>query len=488
MRKEEQAQDLESLIYNLNLHADLAPDSSFYVDVDRARNAPGDGSVRQKIVRTLRYCAEKRNTEDADDFFYEKLLLAGHRASGKTTELRKIADDLKDCYHVIYIANIEKSKSRFDTEQDFLYYLMDYVIASVKENEVLSRAVVRDVEKLYRYLEDSIFSEVKEERLVTFNHSIDVEAGAEAKVSLFGEIGKIFTKLSAKAGFDEQTKETLTKSIKNNFQDFMEYANAIFLHINTELHKEGKMLLLILDGLDKLEEEKAKPLFLNSEVMLPQLSTSMIVTFPIYLLYSQNRAAATASYDREPYVLSMIKVHDREGKPYMPGIKAMREIAERRFNTEKLLSADFDFGKYPEASFDTSMIPDYRGILDAAILMSGGNLRDFFRIFTMAAENVVIFGGEKITDVELINSMNNVRTDYARSFAMSYAPLLKEILESREKDVAVRATPEDDTLLNIFSSGLLIEYNGVRWCDVYPLALSFVKRQIALYEKEHAEK
>jgi hypothetical protein len=106
----------------------------------------------------------------------------------------------------------------------------------------------------------------------------------------------------------------------------------------------------------------------------------------------------------------------------------------------------------------------------------------------MAAENVVIFGGEKITDVELINSMNTVRTDYARSFAMSYAPLLKEILESREKDVAVRATPEDDTLLNIFSSGLLIEYNGVRWCDVHPLALSFVKRQIALYEKEHAEK
>jgi hypothetical protein len=488
MRKEEQAQDLESLIANLNLHADLAPDSSFYVDVDRARNAPGDASVRQKIVRTLRYCAEKKNSAYADEFFYEKLLLAGHRASGKTTELRKIADDLKDCYHVIYIANIEKSKSRCGTEQDFLYYLMDYVIASVKGNEVLSRAVVRDVEKLYRYLEDSIFSVVKEERLVTFNHSIDIEAGAEAKFSLFSEIAKVFAKLAVKAGFDEQTKETLTKSIKNNFQDFMEYANAILLHINTELHKEGKMLLLILDGLDKIEEEIAKPLFLNSEVMLPQLACSMIVTFPIYLLYSQNRLAAIASYDREPFVLSMIKVHDREGKPYMPGIEAMRKIAEKRFNTETLLSANFDFDKYPDAKFDTSMIPDYRGILDVAILMSGGNLRDFFRIFTKAAENVVIFQGEQILENDIINAMNAISSDYAKSFASNYAPLLREVLESKEKDVAVRATPEDDTLLNIFSSGILIEYNGVRWCDVHPLALSFVKRQIALYEKEHAEK
>ncbi|MCR5295088.1 MAG: hypothetical protein K6E30_07980 [Lachnospiraceae bacterium] len=487
-KKEMQAQDLEGLIANLNLHSDLAPDSSFYVDVDRARNAPGDGSVRQKIVRTLRYCAEKRNTADAEEFYYEKLLLAGHRASGKTTELRKIADDLKDQYHVIYIPNIEQSSSRFNTEQDFLYYLMDYVIASVKENEVLSRAVVRDVERLYRYLEDSIFSVVQEERLVTFDHSYNIDGGAEAKVSLFAGIGKVFMKLGAKAGFDEQTKETLTKSIRNNFQEFMDYANSIFLHINTELHKQGKMLLLILDGLDKLEEEKAMPLFLNSEVMLPRLSCSMIVTFPIYLLYSPNRAAAIASYQHDPYVLSMIKVHDRDGKPYRPGIEAMREIAEKRFNTEKLLSPDFDFANYPEAKFDTSTIPDYKGILDAAIMMSGGSLRDFFRLFTTAAENVVIFGGDKIRDVELINAMNAVRTDYARCFASSYAPLLKEILDSKEKDVAVRATPQDDTLLNIFSSGILIEYNGVRWCDVHPLALSFVKRQIALYVKEHKKK
>jgi len=168
--------------------------------------------------------------------------------------------------------------SRFETEQDFLYYLMDYVIASVRDDQMLSKAVVRDVERLYRYLEDSIFSEVKEEKLVSFDHSIDIESGAEAKASLFSSIASVFAKLGAKASFETKTKETITKSIKNNFQEFMDYANQILLHINKELYKQGKMLLMVLDGLDKLDEVKAKPLFLNADVMLPQHQCSMIVT------------------------------------------------------------------------------------------------------------------------------------------------------------------------------------------------------------------
>ena len=48
--KEEQAQDLEGLISNLNLHSDLVPNSGFYVEVDQARNAPGVAPVRRLLV------------------------------------------------------------------------------------------------------------------------------------------------------------------------------------------------------------------------------------------------------------------------------------------------------------------------------------------------------------------------------------------------------------------------------------------------------
>lgn len=476
-KKEIQAQDFEGLIANLNLHSDLVPDSLFYVDVDQARNAPGDASVRQLLVRTLRFRARVNNA-DTDEFVYDKLLLAGHRASGKTTELRKVAKELEDCYHVIYVSNIERQASRFEEEQDFLYYLIDYVIASVKDDPLLSDAVIRDVERLYKYLEDSIFSVVEEERLVSFDHSINIEVGAEAKASLFAAIAGVFAKLSGKAGFEESTKETITKSIKNNFFEFMDYANSILLHINTALHEHGKMLLLILDGLDKLDEEKAKPLFLNADVMLPQLECSMIVTFPIYLLYSPNKNKATAPYDREPYVLSMIKVHDKDGKPYLPGIKAMRDIAGRRFNAGKLLGREFSFEKNPDIEFDYKSLLDFNGVLDVAIMMSGGNLRDFFRLLTSSAENAVIFGKEVVSDVDLVNAMNLARTDYIRSYTKSYLPIMKAILESEEKDVAVRENPQDNTLLNIFNAGLLIEYNGVRWCDIHPLIRNYIKRQV----------
>lgn len=476
-KKEIQAQDFDSMILNLNLQADLVPDSTFYVDVDQARNAPGDASVRQLLVRTLQLRA-RSNKADIDEFSYEKLLLAGHRASGKTTELRKVVKELQKDYYVIYVSNIERQASRFETEQDFLYYLIDFVIASVKDDPALSEAVIRDVENLYKYLEDSIFSVVKEEKLVSFNHNIQLEAGAEAKASLFAAIAGVFAKLNGKAGFEESTKEVITKSIKNNFYEFMDYANSILLHINTALHEHGKMLLLILDGLDKVDEEKAKPLFLNADVMLPQLECSMIVTFPIYLLYSPNKNKATAPYDREPFVLSMIKVHDKSGKPYLPGIHAMREIANRRFNADKLLSKKFSFEKYPQIEIDSESLSDFNGVLDVAIMMSGGNLRDFFRMLTTAAENVTIYGKDVVSDSDLINAMNLARTDYIRSYTKSYLPIMKEILKSEEKDVAVRENPEDDTLLNIFNAGLLIEYNGVRWCDIHPLMRDYIKRQV----------
>ena len=74
--------------------------------------------------------------------------------------------------------------------------------------------------------------------------------------------------------------------------------------------------------------------------------------------------------------------------------------------------------------------------------------------------------------------MNLARTGYERSYTKSYLPIMKEILESEEKDVAVRENPEDDTLLNIFNAGLLIEYNGVRWCDIHPLMRDYIKRQV----------
>ena len=476
--REEQAQDLEGLISNLNLHSDLVPNSEFYVEVDQARFAPGYAPVRPLLVHWLEKLAQDNINDSKDEFLYKKLLVAGNRASGKTTELRKVAGELEELYHVIYISDIEKMASRFETEQDFLYYLMDYVIASVRDDQMLSKAVVRDVKRLYRYLEDSIFSEVKEEKLVSFDHSIDIESGAEAKASLFSSIASVFAKLGAKASFETETKETITKSIKNNFQEFMDYANQILLHINKELYKQGKMLLMVLDGLDKLDESKAKPLFLNADVMLPQLQCSMIVTFPIYLLYSPNKNMATMPYDREPLVLSMIKVHDKEGKPYMPGILAMRQIAEKRFNTEKLLKKGFSFEKFPEYTIDTSSITDFNGQLDVTILMSGGNLRDFFRLLTTAAENAVIFGEDKIADEHLVNAFNEVRTSYIRSCAKSYLPILKDVLESKEKDVVIRETPDDDTLLNVFNAGILIEYNGTRWCDVHPLMRDYIRRQV----------
>lgn len=87
--KDEKAERLEEMISVFNsfpLNKENFED--FYVDTSSIRSVI---NARSEIINTLKYGINP----------YTKILLMGHKGSGKSTEMVKISEELKDQYEII---------------------------------------------------------------------------------------------------------------------------------------------------------------------------------------------------------------------------------------------------------------------------------------------------------------------------------------------------------------------------------------------------
>ncbi len=458
MRQAYKADTLEGVIENFELSG-LEADSPFYVDIDVARNGEGVASVRQRIVRELQRCS-KYNQQQPDQYQYRKLLFVGHKASGKTTELHRIHKELEGQYETIFVGNIEQQQDRIAAQPDFLYFIVESLVRYCHAHENFSCATEEQVKRLQQYLQDRIFGQLSQ----TFENGtasqMGVELGAEADTGKvpFLSVLKLFGSLSAKETLVEEQKQILNKTIRFYINDFVEIANDLLYAMQKEARKSGRMLLLILDGLDKVREQVAEEIFLSTQSFLPKLKISMIVTFPLYLNYSPDYDRAAGPFDGRPYILSVVAVHKRDGSRDSQGIQALQDIVEKRMDVDALLEQPKD--------------------LQEAILNSGGNLRDLFTFLREAAVNADIMGREQISSVDLQVAYQQKRNTLERQLVKSYMKTLNEVYHDTEKESIIPDNQSDNTLLLMFNAGLLIEYNGKRWVDLHPLVKQLVSERI----------
>lgn len=448
------ATNLRQVTRNFTLSS-LKADSAFYVDIDEARNGDDIASVRQRIVIELEDCADM-NLEETEEYIYKKMLFVGHKASGKTTELHRIEDAVKDCYETIFIENIEQQQDRLAKQSDFIYYIVEELIRVCEKNECYGHSVEKEANELLHYLRELVYSVFSETTVTSIDFGIEAEAGAEASTP-FKSILNLFVKLKAKEGFDSEKKTSVDTTVLVFMNDFIKIANSILKRMQIEARKKGKMLLIILDGLDKVSETIAEEIFLSTESFLTKLNCSMIVTFPLYLNYSPKADQAIGYFDG-CFILSMVPVHERNGEDCERGIMALREIIERRMDIDKIFTNPKDVKKI--------------------ILNCGGNLRDLFTFIRKAAINARAKGRAQITTSDLESAYMEKHGELDKQLVKSYVPVLNQVYWDKEKESIIAENPKDDTLLMMFNAGLLIEYNGKRWVDLHPIVFQLISERI----------
>lgn len=415
---------------------------SFYRATAEAR----DGKESRKRIEKL-----LRKNPDTT----EHILYVAARGCGKSTELNHLQKDIQDDYLVFNYSVLA------ELDGDNLSYIELFIVTMERLFDFVNTHPEIAVSKAYiqsitRWIRSKEVEEVRDKYL-----GAEVEAGTETEIGI-PFLHKFFAQFKASAKASVSMKATLKETIEPKLSDLIRNCNALIQEIMNSLAEIGKKdILIIIEDLDKISYTAAEELFFNHASHLAQIQANVIYTFPSALRFNL-RYNDIRNYFKRDYVLTMIKVHEKDGSDYQPGIDIMREIVEARMDTTLFASPD---------------------LLTDLIRRSGGVLRDLFRLIMDAAEMADLDDRDTINADDCLRAINQLRTAYRSMISdlniggkhypvEKYYEILKGLVKNEEKLV-----DNSDEVMHLRQSLCILDYNGTGWQDVHPVVREILRER-----------
>lgn len=380
---------------------------------------------------------------------YIKQLVAGHRGSGKTTELFRLKERLEENERPFVVLYFDAAEDLYMENVDYA----DVLLATI--SQVARQAQEHDLhvptpslEQLRAKLGDIVVDVVTET-----SRSVQAEAGAEAKAGILS-FASFFAKTQAAVKNDKTKREAIRAVIQQSPTLFLEDLNDIIDHLQTQIRSQGKAgLVIIIDSLDRIVPAMTpdgrtthSQIFVTHATQLKAPRCHMVFTVPISLMFDQNLGT---HYSTEPVVQPMVRVREQGGAECDGAIDAMVEAVERRIDVEMLF-------EQPD---------DVRDLC----LFSGGHIRDLMHLLTKAAD----YANERFTPRSIEQAQKSLTRDYDRLVRDADLPKLVQV--HRDKRL-----PTDETFALLPFHLIVLEYqNGEPWADVHPAVRATRKFQEA---------
>ncbi|MGH9752729.1 MAG: P-loop NTPase fold protein [Blastocatellia bacterium] len=397
-----------------------------------------------------------------------RALLTGHRGSGKSSELMRLAKELDEDFFVI----------RFDAELilspettnhfDIILGMGIAVFAKAqmnnfKPNRKLADDLLKSLSKFIRKYEDrkdfklDLTSLVKQVAMgvISVGAIGAVTGGNPAAVIAAGVFQA--TKLELKIA-DEHVRML---ELPPNRLEMVGALNRIIEWIQSEC---GKRVLMIVDGLDKVSTPRARLLFADSSLLRDPMC-ALVYAVPIVFYH---RAVAWQaeqifdSYEMLPNVL--IQKRSPRDKDWLDsrelsesGVEVMREVVRRRLAKHGL-------------AVDDVIAPQ---ALTAMAQMSGGVMRDMVLLFNNAATYAKMEGKERIDGDLASKSVMRQRKRLQKRLNLKYRETLERALKERSLLGGDSESVEDELLTNDYL--LSYEDGDGAWFDVHPNALPLLR-------------
>ena len=357
-------------------------------------------------------------------------LFCGHRGCGKSTELRRIRDDLDapDTYYVVFADAAQELDVNNLRYQDILLHLAGKLVERLEGDGL-------EIERVHlRKLEDW-FSERIEKQERTAEFASQVRAGARLDAGL-PLIGKLFAEFSNAFKTNSTYKEELRRTLQNYFSDFADAFNHLIETASGAVRAAGKgvRILFVVDGTDLLRGEDARAFFESDVHQLRQVRGLFLYCAPIHLIYEG--AGIGQNFDHA-FKLPMIKVANPDGSPNEVGLDAMRNILFRRA---------------APGLFDS-------GVADFLVEQSGGHPRDLLRLLQNAflhAEH------DRFDEAAARAAVRDAATEFRRILETEDYALLARIDSSPE------TPPHSDRARGLLYNLALLEYNDC-YCRSHPV-------------------
>lgn len=413
-------------IYQVFDPAPLTKDETdLYVDLDKVRGSSG---LVNKLAQTIRLSGKPTCQ-----------LLAGHRGSGKSTELQRLQ------------AKLESGPEKFFTV--FCEILEDIEPNDVDFPDVLIAIIRQMAEQFHKRLEIRLkpgyFKQRWEEIKNLLGSDVDF-----TKV----ELGVGLANLSAAIKSSPNTRLEIRKNLEPRTNSWIDAANDVISEAVLNLSKKDYVdMAIIVDGLDKMTLRPhpkvgcstAEYLFAERHAQLTAFNCHLIYTMPIALAYScRERDIANLYGCAAPPVVPMTMIFDDTGRKNKAGFDKFRDLIRRRL--KKAGAKDNDV-------FDNS------STRDKIIKYSGGQPRE---LITLIRDSII--------EAELPITLSTIEK-VARKARHAYARQLRQehwaIIEQVRRDHSLRRNEENDLLyMELLDNRAILQYeNGGEWYGLNPL-------------------
>ena len=380
----------------------------------------------------------------------------GHRGSGKSSMLLRLLERFAAEYFIVYF-DVEHNLDSQKANQIDLLYLLGATIYKVAKDEGASPDA-----QLVQALGEAIFSitqtakRTKKEEKANYADLAKGVLGFGASMLGIGFAEKLadaaLKPFSLSSGVSEE--EARKREIEPQVQEIINQINLIIGDVET---KVGKPILVIVDGLDKLQRlEQAKLIFIDSRALRTPLCR---IVYTVPMLVYTSLPFGQAEEECKTYLLLNIKLYEEHNRAekYTPGYEKMREVVSKRLAPLELKLEDV---------FEPH-------VLDRLILKSGGILRWLISLVN-----------DSLTEAEL-NEADKVNLDAAQAAIANRAVQLESRLNSATKQELQKVyeskmTSGDPISSELLHGLLIVAYrNGSAWFDVHPLLWDAIGGEVA---------
>ncbi len=393
----------------------------------------------------------------------QRYILVGQPASGKSSELIKLAAELRTQHNALVV--LFDMTDHIDVERANpveVLFLMGAAIFKAAAQELPPNAQPAPalLQKLKVGLETLVH-----ERTENKEYGIDlakllgglavitgtalggpVGAAAAATAStIMGTIAEKFIPFRFTSGTDIQVVRRL--EVEPQVEQLVDVLNEIIGDVES---RTDRPLILLVDGLDKLRDADVISLNFLEKKFLNGPRCRVLYAGPLDLYYSPKLGAVRNSFQVLPF--SHIKLHDRDNAQKMEkgGYDFMRAVV-----VERLKSLGF--------TPDTVITEN---VLDTLITGSGGVVRDLIRLVQSATLHADVAGEHHITPRAAYKALNELRRQLLAQMDPDYHAVLRTVRETHDRVGGEQAGERCDQLLR---NGVVLSYindlNDDIWYD-----------------------
>jgi len=405
------AKDLDQAFINFDPAQPLPGVSPFYVQ--RKRNP------LEKLKRALLRSSPLN----------QKFLFSGHRGSGKSTELNRLMayPEIQENYFIVHYSVKDVLDPAGLEYTDLLFSIGAQIFTKANERRTKLRGKL--LKELDRWRE--IIEETERGRKVGIETGLDVP------------LADFFNKAQLKLKLEYESRKKIREKIESRLSELINIIDLIIDEVQLVLETR---VLVAIEDLDKTNLDVAETIFFEKQSSITQPKCTIIYTVPIALFYSPEARQVVQPFTQS-YVLPNVTITNRHDRsPDREGRMVMREFVKKRMSLDLIDEESLNY----------------------AIYVSGGVFREMARVMSMAADNAIARGEEKIGKQDVEDAESEIRNEFRRMLETDDYEALAKIHKSRE----LRGSETCEKLLHNLS---ILEYrNEENWCDVHPAVVPLI--------------